>query len=141
MKPKSLTTFDYVFLGSIIVDIFVIMAGWDWVLLEIHNETHLSGGGPDVQEFMGNFAPWAFAVGFGITFCLWALVSVVRVAFFRYILLILTFLEVASVLLEIVIAEGNFYFTLAAALTAGMRALSMIFLFNQESVMWIRREI
>lgn len=108
-------------------------------MLDIHNEIYANGGGPGLQEFTSALAPWAIGLGFAFSLGLWSLVSITRLPFIRFVLLGLTVLEILAVAAEIFAAQTNMYLAWAAAGTATIRAASLVFLFNEESILWMKR--
>lgn len=42
MKTDSMNKFDYLYLGAMIVDLFVVIAGWDWLVMSSNNNVAMT---------------------------------------------------------------------------------------------------
>ena len=141
MKPASVTVFDYLFLGSLIVDLFSTIAGWDYIVLSMHNQIAAQGGGPDAQVFVSDMLPYVFGLGLALNLGLWMLISLLRIGFFRWILAIFVALGCVS-LIGNILAGGDWPFLqVMNVLSAGMTVVAVYFIFRPDAGAWLRREI
>lgn len=141
MKTDSMTRFDYLYLGSMILDLFVVIAGWDWIVMAIHDEVHLQGGGPDMEAFMSGLAPYFVAISFALGFLMWMLISVFRFQIFRWVLAILVGLDIVSFLLDFVFAPEVDIFYLADFVSLALVVGAVYFVFQPDAGAWLREEV
>ncbi|MBV7265515.1 hypothetical protein [Erythrobacter ani] len=140
MKTASMSKFDYLYLGALIVQLFVFIAGWDWLVMDIHNQVALGGGGPDAQVFVAGLLPTIVAITFAISLGIWMLISVARWGFVRYILALLVLLSALSLVAEVIEPTMNVYFFAAYAIILAMNIAALYFVFQPDAGAWIRRE-
>ncbi|MEM7701324.1 MAG: hypothetical protein AAF251_05250 [Pseudomonadota bacterium] len=140
MKPRAMNAFDYLFMGALIVEIFTVIVGWDWIAMGIHEHVAAQGGGPDMQVFFSGLVPWFIAFDLLLAFALWAFISVFRWSFWRIILAVFVALEVVSLLQEIVDPIGEFWFLASALLSTGLRVAAVVFVFQGEAGAWLRQD-
>ncbi|MEL6541797.1 MAG: hypothetical protein AAFQ34_10380 [Pseudomonadota bacterium] len=141
MKTRAMNAFDYLFLGALIVQVFTVIAGWDWIAMEIHELIAMQGGGPDMQVFFSSMVPYFIAFDLFCGFALWAFISVFRWAFFRFVLAAFVALEVISLVQEIVDPIGGLWFFASGVLSVGLKITAVVFVFQSEAGAWLRREV
>lgn len=141
MKPATMNMFDYLFLSAVILEIFTVIAGWDYIVLEIHSQVWTEGGGPEMQLFMSGVAPWLIAISFLASFALWAFIAVFRFNPFRYVLAAFVGLEVLWLILDYFDPAAYTGFLLAGMVTTGLKVAATVFVFRTESGEWIRGEV
>ncbi|MEO1647235.1 MAG: hypothetical protein AAFR32_00275 [Pseudomonadota bacterium] len=141
MKTRAMNFFDYLFLSALILEIFTVIAGWDWIAMEIHNAISAQGGGPDMQVFFSSLVPWIIGFELFCGFALWSFISVFRWGFFRLVLAAFVALEVLSILNEIVDPIGGLWFLASAMLSTGLKVAAVVFVFQQDAGAWIRQEV
>ena len=146
MKTDSMNKFDYLFLGSLIVDLFTAIAGWDWIAMDVHNRVWQGGGGPDMQVAMAEMAKWAVAAGFAFNLCLWALISIFRVGFVRIVLALVVALNAVTLASELFAGDASptaypWPLLLSGAVSVAMTVAAMYYSFREDSGAWLRREI
>jgi len=140
MKPRAINAFDYLFLSALIVEIFTVIAGWDWIAMGIHELIAAQGGGPDMQVFFAGIVPWIIGFELFCGFALWAFISVFRWSFWRFVLAVFVALEVVSLLQEIVDPIVGLWFLIAGLLSTGLKVASVVFVFQGEAGAWFRQD-
>ncbi len=141
MKPASMNLFDYLFLSAVIIEIFTAIAGWDYIVLEIHNQVWSEGGGPEMQLFVSGLAPWLIGISFLASFALWAFIALLRLNPFRYVLAAFVGIEVVGLIMDYFDPAAYTAFLLAGILTTGLKVAATVFVFRAESGEWIRGEV
>ncbi|MEO0642887.1 MAG: hypothetical protein AAFY47_05640 [Pseudomonadota bacterium] len=136
-----MNAFDYLFLGALIVEIFTAIAGWDWIVMSIHNAAHAAGGGPDVQVFMAGIAPWFIALDLLCGFLLWFFIAVLRFGFFRFVLALFVGIEIYSLIGESLYPETNFWFLLSWVISVSLKVAAVVFSFQGDAGAWLRHEV
>jgi hypothetical protein len=143
MKTASMNKFDYLFLGSLIVDLFFVIAGWDWLVMSVHNQVAMSGGGPDAQVAVAGYLPWFMAFGFAINLVVWTLISVTRIGFLRIILALFVALNTVTFASELLLGgldDIGLVMTLASGVSTLMTIAALYFVFQPDAGAWLRRE-
>ena len=140
MKTDSMNKFDYLFLGSLIVDLFAVIVAWDWLVMNVHNQVWMSGGGPDAQVAVAGFLPWFMAFGFAVNLIVWALISVARIGFFRIILALFVAFNTVSFASELLLGEVDPVMAVAAMVSSIMTIAALYFVFQPDAGAWLRRE-
>jgi len=141
MKPASINLFDYLFLSAMIIEIFTAIAGWDYIVLEIHSQVWTEGGGPEMQLFMSSLAPWLVAISFLASFALWAFIGLLRLNPFRYILAAFVGFEVVGLIVNFFDPAAYTAFLVSGIVTTGLKVAATVFVFRTESGEWIRGEV
>ena len=148
MKTPSITKFDYLYWASIILDIFVLIAGWDFFVLILHEQVHAAGGGPDLQLFTSELAPFIIGGALAFSVFIWMLISLGRIGFFRWVLAGLILFDLSGLALTFAgEPTGTFadpymeYFLYADAFSSLLMAVSAFFLFRADATAWFRREV
>lgn len=82
MKPASIRKFDWLYLGSIVIPIVGVVAGWEDMAATLGAEAAATGqAAEDVEAFSSGLALIFSVLVFAISFGLWFLVSVLRIEF------------------------------------------------------------
>ena len=135
MKPVSIKKFDMLYLGSIVVSLVGVVLGWDTMMADMN--TQMSAQGTDMEGMEGiasGAAIGGLALGFAISLLLWALVSVWRVEFVKWILALFVAWGVVSLLLSL--GAGVTVATVFAIASTVMGVVAVYFLFQPDAKEW-----
>lgn len=96
-KPDSIKKFDYLYLGSIVVGLLGLVLGWGTLMEQMNAEMAKSGLDPESGAAYGAIIG---GVIFGtlISLALWFLISVLRIEFVKWILILFAMWGVFSIL-------------------------------------------
>ena len=99
-KPASIKKFDYLYIGSVLVGLVGLIVGWDGLIAQMNAEFAAQSLAPE-----GNFATTTvitgFVIGTAISLALWFVISVLRIEFVKWILLLFTVWGVFSLVVGI----------------------------------------
>ena len=135
MKPASIKKFDMLYLGSIVVSLVGVVLGWDTMMADMN--TQMSAQGTEMEGMEGiasGAAIGGLALGFAISLLLWALVSVWRVEFVKWILALFAAWGVVSLLLSL--GAGVTVATVFAIASTVMGVVAVYFLFQPDAKEW-----
>ena len=141
MKPDSMTKFDYLFLGALIFDLFIVIAGWDWILAMGREQLVRGGAEPEILEILPEYTATFMAIRFAALFAIWLSISIFRVGFMRYILALWMAHGIYSVVVELIDPIMNWLFRGASILVLLMSLAAVFFVFKPDAGAWLRREI
>lgn len=139
MKPDSITKFDYLFLGALILDLFVVIAGWDWILAAGHEQLIRGGAEPEMLEILPAYTVTFMTIRFAIMFGIWMSISLFRIGFIRYILALWMVYSIYSMITGFQLL--TLFFQLSGLIVLMMNLAALFFVFRPESNAWLRREI
>ena len=94
-KPNSMKTFDLLYLGSLAVGLIGLALGWDGLVEQMNAEFAAQGLDPE-SGFATGAIIGGFVFGIGISLALWFLVSILRIEFVKWILVLFTVYGVVS---------------------------------------------
>ena len=140
MKPASIKKFDMLWLGSIVVGLIGVVFGWDAMMEQVNQEMAASGlPAEDAEGVAMGAAIFGAGIGIGISLLLWALISLFRIEFVKWIVAIFAALGVIQLVLGFVagIDTVNAIFGIASTL---MGVLAAYFLFNPDATAWFEEK-
>ncbi|MBX7541593.1 hypothetical protein [Qipengyuania sphaerica] len=86
-KPDSIKKFDLLYIGSVVVGLLGIVFGWDMMMDQMNAE--MATQGIEADSGIGSGAIIAGVVfGVGISMALWFLISILRIEFVKWILIL-----------------------------------------------------
>lgn len=141
MKTPSMNLFDYLFLSAVIVEIFTVIAAWDYFVMMIHTNVWLGGGGPQAQLFVSGLAPWLVGISFVFSFLLWAFISLFRWGVFRYVLAACVGQEIIGLCFDVMDPVMLGWFVLAGCISTGLKVAATVIVFRSDAGEWLRREV
>ncbi len=141
MKTPSMNLFDYLYLSALILDIATVIAGWDYFVLDIHNQVHAAGGGPDVQVFYSSVAPWIVAATFIPGVLLWVFIALFRWSPVRYILAVFVGYEILSLIIGFPDLPFPVWILVLGCIATGLKIAATIMVFRSDAVAWLKREV
>ena len=134
-KPGSMKTFDLLYLGSIVVGLLGLAFGWDGLVEQMVAEFSAQGVEADAQT-----ASFSLILGFAfasvINVALWFLVSVLRIEFVKWLLVIFLVYGIFSIVVGV--SESGFDLTqITAIVSTAMSIGAIYFLFQPASKEWL----
>lgn len=141
MKTPSMNLFDYLYLSALILEISTMIAGWDYFVLDIHNQVHAAGGGPDMQVFFSSFAPWVVAMSYVPNILIWVFIAVFRWGPVRYILALFVAFEILSLIVEYVDPVFGVWLLISGCITTGLKVAATAVVFRSDASAWLRGEV
>lgn len=140
MKPASIKKFDMLYLGSIVVSMVSVVLGWGQMTAMMEAELAAQGQQVEAMEGIASGALiGGLVVGFGISLLLWALISVWRIEFVKWVLILFVGWGVVSTLISMGTVPFNLVFILGLVATA-LSVASVWFLFQPDAKAWFNRE-
>ena len=94
-KPDSIRKFDWLYLGSIVVGMIGLALGWGTLTEQMNQEFIAQGIEPDSSIATGALIG-GFAIGTAISLALWFLISVLRIEFVKWILVLFVLWSLVS---------------------------------------------
>ncbi len=139
MKTRSMNLFDYLFLSALILELFTVIAGWDYLAIVIESRVWIEAGVP--ETLVSGIAPSLIAIGFILSFMLWAFISQFRLSPFRYILAICVAFEVWSVISGYLDPQASVWILVSDGFAAGLKIAATFMVFRSDADAWLRREV
>ena len=133
-KPASIKKFDYLYIGSVVIGLIGLIIGWDSLVALMDAEFAAQGLDPE-----GSFATTTiiagFAFGTAISLALWFLISVLRIEFVKWILVLFTVWGVFS--LVVGIATTGFAVNQISGIISTIMSVAAIYmLFQPDAKAW-----
>jgi len=141
MKTDSMNKFDYCYLGGLIVQLFVIIVGWDTAMADVNQAVQAEGGGQELLTFLENFILIGIVVVFVISLIISALISVARLGFVRYIFAVLVVLSGLSLVGDLVSPVASTLVVISSVVVFAMNCAAVFFVFQPDAGSWLRREV
>lgn len=133
-KPRSMKTFDLLYLGSLAVGLIGLVLGWDGLVEQMNAEFVAQGLEPE-SGFATGAIIGGFVLGIGISIALWFLVSVIRIEFVKWIIVLFTIYSVVS-LAGGIAAAGFDPIQISGIVSTLMAIAAIVMLFQPESKEW-----
>lgn len=140
MKTDSMTKFDYLYLGGLIVEVFLMIAGWDYFLADFAYQLHVQGGDPRYQQMMLDAAPWIYGFSLAIGLLCWVAISVWKFGFFRYVLALFVAVGFVSLVAESMQPNIDLFLFSLTWLSMILTVASLFFVFRADAGAWLRGE-
>lgn len=133
-KPDSIKKFDWLYLGSVAVGLLGIVFGWDGMMEQLNAE--FAAQGLDVDSGIGTGAIiGGIAFGIIISLALWFLISVLKIEFVKWILLLFVLYSVFS--LFVAISTTGFDITQITGIVSTIMSIAAIYmLFRPDAKEW-----
>lgn len=136
MKPASIKKFDLLYLGSVAVGLLGVFLGWDMMMAQVNAEMARSGTELQGMEgVMSGALVGGIAIGIGISLLLWALISVWRIDFAKWILILFIAWGAISLLRGPTDWAGTN--AILGAVSTLMGAAAIYFLFQPDAKEWL----
>lgn len=133
-KPDSMKKFDLLYLGSLAVGLIGLALGWDGLVEQMNAEFVAQGLEPE-SGFATGAIIGGFVLGIGISVALWFLVSIVRIEFVKWILVLFTAYGVLSLVGGIALA-GFDPIQISGIISTLMSIAAVWMLFRPDSKEW-----
>ena len=96
-KPDSIRKFDWLYLGSLAIGLLGLVLGWDSIMTQMNEQMAAEGvaleGSVPTAAIIGGAL-----IGTAISLALWFLISVLRIEFIKWILIVFVVYSVFSIL-------------------------------------------
>ena len=133
-KPASMKLFDLLYLGSLAVGMIGLFLGWDTMIAQMNAELASEGVALD-EAFASNAIVGSFLFGVAISVGLWFLVSVLRIEFVKWIILLFTAYGVVTLATGIA-RDGFDMIELSGIVSTLMSIAALVMLFRPDSKAW-----
>ena len=133
-KPDSMKKFDLLYLGSLAVGLIGLALGWDGLVEQMNAEFTAQGLEPE-SGFATGAIIGGFVFGIGISVALWFLVSILRIEFVKWILVLFTVYGVVSLAGGIALA-GFDPIQISGIVSTLMSIAAIWMLFRPDSKEW-----
>ena len=133
-KPDSIRKFDWLYLGSLAVGLLGLWLGWDSVMAQINTE--LAAEGVAMESDIPTAAIIGGAlIGVVISLILWMLISVFRIEFVKWILILFTAYSILSIVGGL--AVGGFDMVqISGIISTLMSIAAIVMLFRPDAKAW-----
>lgn len=139
MKPASIKKFDLLWLGSVVVGLIGIVLGWDLLMSQMGTELAAQADAQgidaaDAGSLAFGTAIVVIAISVGLSLLLWALISVWRIEFVKWLIGLLAVYGVVSALIGL--GVGANLLTISGLISALMGIAAVYFLFRPDAKAW-----
>lgn len=139
MKPASIRKFDWLYLASVAISIAVVVLSYDQMMAQVNAELATQGARAEGLEGVATGALMVgILFGFGISLLLWALISIWRVEFVKWILILFIGWGLVSSLTSLGTVPFDLMFA-AGLLTSALSVVAVWFLFQPDAKAWFAR--
>ena len=133
-KPASIKKFDYLYIGSVVIGLIGLIIGWDSLVALMDAEFAAQGLDPE-GSFSTTTIIAGFAFGTAISLALWFLISVLRIEFVKWILVLFTVWGVFS--LVVGLATTGFAVNQISGIISTIMSVAAIYmLFQPDAKAW-----
>lgn len=132
MKPASIKTFDYLYLGSIVVGLIGFALGYETVLNRTNAELAANGMG----EMGGTILIASTIIGTGLNLALWFLISVLRIEMVKWLLILFIAYGLYTYAASASTLSGLSTQTILSIVSTLMSIAAVFFLFRPDAKAW-----
>lgn len=136
MKPAAIRKFDWLYLGSIAVGVLGFALTYGTLADSVSAELTASG----MEGAAGGFLIGSMLVGVAINVALWFLISVLRIGFVKWILLLFVAWGLLSFGISIASGQAPALNLVIGAISSIMVVASVYFLFQPEATAWLAQK-
>ena len=136
MKPAAIRKFDWLYLGSIAVGVLGFALTYGTLADSVSAELTASG----MEDAAGGFLIGSMLVGVAINVALWFLISVLRIGFVKWILLLFVAWGLLSFGISIASGQAPALNLVIGAISSIMVVASVYFLFQPEATAWLAQK-
>ena len=136
MKPAAMRKFDWLYLGSIAVGVLGFALTYGTLADSVRAELTASG----MEGAAGGFLIGSMLVGVAINVALWFLISVLRIGFVKWILLLFVAWGLLSFGISIASGQAPALNLVIGAISSIMVVASVYFLFQPEATAWLAQK-
>jgi len=136
LKPAAIRKFDWLYLGSIAVGVLGFALTYGTLADSVSAELTASG----MEGAAGGFLIGSMLVGVAINVALWFLISVLRIGFVKWILLLFVAWGLLSFGISIASGQAPALNLVIGAISSIMVVASVYYLFQPEATAWLAQK-
>ena len=131
MRPDSIKKFDLFYLAALAISVVQALINYETLEAQLSQQLAASGFGGET----GSLLPISLAIGIGISLLLWFLVSRLRQAWARW--LVLLFVGYRVIMIPFALASGFGSLSITGIVGGLLYAISLWFLFQPDATRWL----